>query len=116
MWLKWSIVAGLVAGLLLSAKLWVSTREYPMVPLLGFVPPLPYPLDYLLFGLFGVLLIGILCFRGHLAGAFVIAALALAVLLVLQDQGSSNRGSTNTPSCSRPQGFPTWDVSLRRAP
>jgi hypothetical protein len=40
-WLKRGIVAGLGAGLLLSAKLWVSTREYPLVPLLDFVPPLP---------------------------------------------------------------------------
>ena len=55
--------------------------------LLGFGPPLPYPLDYLLFGLFGVLLVEILLFRGRLAGAFVIGALALAILLVLQDQG-----------------------------
>jgi hypothetical protein len=85
-WLRRSIVAGLVAGLLLSAKLWVSTRDYPLVPLLDLVPPLPYPLDYLLFCLFGILLVGILIFRERLAGALVIAALALAALLVLQDQ------------------------------
>ena len=87
MWLERGTVAGLVAGLLLSAKLWVSTREYPLVPLLDFVPPLPYPLDYLLFGLFGVVLVGFLIFRGRLAGAIVMVALALAVLLVVQDQG-----------------------------
>lgn len=86
-WLKRGTVAALVAGLLLSAKLWVSTREYPLVPLLNFVPPLPYPLDYLLFGLLGVFLVGVLLFRGRLEGAFVVAVLALAVLLVLQDQG-----------------------------
>jgi hypothetical protein len=86
-WLKRGTVGGLVAGLLLSAKLWVSTREYPVVPLLDFISPLPYPLDHLLFGLFGVLLVGILLLRGRLAGACVVAALAVAVLLVLQDQG-----------------------------
>jgi hypothetical protein len=86
LWLRRSIVAGLVAGLLISAKLWVSTREYPLVPLLDIVPPLPYPLDYILFGLFGMLLVEILIFRGRLAGALVIAALALAALLALQDQ------------------------------
>ena len=68
-------------------KLWVSTREYPLVPLLDLVPPLPYPLDYVLFGLFVVLLVGILLFRGRLAGAFAAGALVLATLLVLQDQG-----------------------------
>ena len=72
--------------MLFSVKLWVSTRAYPLVPLLDFVPPLPYPLDYVLFGLFGALLVGVLLFRGRLAGVFVVAALALAALLVLQDQ------------------------------
>ena len=65
----------------------MSTREYPLVPFSEFLPLLPYPLDYLLFGLFGGLLVLILIFRGRLEGAFVVAALALAVLLVLQDQG-----------------------------
>ncbi len=87
MWLNRVIVVGLVVGLLFSTKLWVSTREYPLVPLLGFVPPLPYPLDYLLFALFIALLVGALLFRGRLAGALVVATLALAVPLVLQDQG-----------------------------
>ena len=87
MWLERGVVAGLLAGVLLSVKLWVSAREYPLVPLLDFLAPLPYPLDYLLFGLFGVLLIGALFFRARLGGAFVVAALAVAVLLVLQDQG-----------------------------
>ncbi|HSK99741.1 MAG TPA: hypothetical protein VK869_05340 [Rubrobacteraceae bacterium] len=86
-WLERAIVVSLVVGLLLSAKLWVSTRAYPLVPLLGFVPPLPYPLDYLLFALFTASLIGILIFRERLAGALAVAGLALAVLLVLQDQG-----------------------------
>lgn len=86
-WLKRIIVVSLVAGLVLSARLWVSTREYPLVPLLGFIPPLPYPLDYLLFALFVAVLVGVLLFRGRLAGAFAVAALALAVPLVLQDQG-----------------------------
>ena len=67
-------------------KLWVSTREFPLVPLLVPVLPLPYPLDYILFGLFVVLLVGILLFRGRLAGAFATGALVLAILLVLQDQ------------------------------
>ena len=87
LWLKRGLVAALLAGLLLSPRLWVSTREYPLVPFSEFLPLLPYPLDYLLFGLFGGLLVLILIFRGRLEGAFVVAALALAVVLVLQDQG-----------------------------
>ena len=85
-WLKWGTIASLIAGLLLSAKLWVSTREYPLVPLLDLVPPVPYPLDYVFFGLFVVLLVGILLLRGRLAGAFAAGALVLATLLVLEDQ------------------------------
>jgi hypothetical protein len=86
LWLKRGLIAALIMGLLLSTKLWVSTREYPLVPLSDLVPILPYPLDYLLFGLLGGLLIGILISRGRLAGIFVVAFLALTVLLVLQDQ------------------------------
>lgn len=87
LWLKRGLVTALILGLLLSTKLWVSTREYPLVPFSDFVPLLlPYPLDYLLFGLLGGLLVMILIFRGRLAGILVVAVLALAVLLVLQDQ------------------------------
>ena len=40
------VAAGLMAGMLLSPKLWVSTRLYPLTPAVEFLRPLPYPADY----------------------------------------------------------------------
>lgn len=46
MWLRVAVAAGLIAALLLSPKLWVSTRFYPLTPVAQFIRPLPYPFDY----------------------------------------------------------------------
>lgn len=56
---KTAVVAGFVAGLLLSPKLWVSTRFYPLVPVVHGLPHIPYPLDYLCYGILLVLLFAI---------------------------------------------------------
>src|ERR671917_2684470 len=58
-WLRLVLAAALVAGLLLSPHLWISTRSYPLTPLWDAVPPLPYPADYALFGLLVVLVTGV---------------------------------------------------------
>ena len=83
-WLWWVVALGLIAGLLLSPKLWVSTRTYPLTPLFG-LPPLPYPADYVLFGLFGILLVGAAAFRRKAAALFAAAALGLTLFFILQD-------------------------------
>jgi hypothetical protein len=76
----------MIAGLLLSPNLWVSSRTYPLIPLFDFVPPLSYPLDYALFGLFILLVSGVAVFGGRrVAGWFAVAAVVLAALLALQD-------------------------------
>jgi len=54
--LRVTIAAGLIAGLLLSPKLWVSTRLYPLTPVAGFLKPLAYPFDYAVYILLLVLL------------------------------------------------------------
>ena len=59
---KTTVVVGLAAGMLLSPKLWVSTRFYPLVPVFHFLPRIPLPLDYV-------------CFAGLLA---LLAAIAFA--------------------------------------
>ena len=47
---KTTVVVGLAAGMLLSPKLWISTRFYPMVPVFPWLPRIPMPVDYLCFG------------------------------------------------------------------
>ena len=46
---KTVVVVGLAAGMLLSPKLWVSTRFYPVVPVFHWLPRIPFPLDYVCF-------------------------------------------------------------------
>jgi len=56
---KTTVVVGLAASMLLSPKVWVSTRLYPVVPAFHWLPRIPFPLDYLCFGALLALLAGI---------------------------------------------------------
>jgi hypothetical protein len=85
-WLRIALAAGLVAGLLLSPNLWISTRSYPLTPLWDAVPPLPYPTDHALFGLLMVLVTGVGVARGRAIGWLGISALVIAAFLVVQDE------------------------------
>jgi hypothetical protein len=85
-WLRLVLAAGLVAGLLLSPNLWISTRYYPLTPLWDAVPPLPYPADYVLFGLFVALIAGVEAVRGRAMGWLAVGALVLAAFFVVQDE------------------------------
>jgi len=44
---KTAVVLGFAAGLILSRRLWISTRFYPLVPVVRSLPAIPYPLDYI---------------------------------------------------------------------
>jgi hypothetical protein len=85
-WLRLALAAALIAGLVLSPNLWVSsTRTYPLTPLWDLVPPLPYPADYALFGLFVALAAGVGIARGQTLGWLAAVALAAVAFLVLGD-------------------------------
>jgi hypothetical protein len=58
-WLKATVGAGLAAGFLLSPKLWVSSRMYPLAPVWQFLPVIPPPFDYAWFGVLLALLVWI---------------------------------------------------------
>lgn len=74
---------GAAACMLSAPKLWVSTgRLYPPVPAWG-LESLPYPLDYVLFGLALAALAGMSVFRKQV---FPAAFLILAAALVALDQ------------------------------
>ena len=87
--LRLTLAAGLVAGLLLSPNLWVSTRPYPLTPLWDAIPPLPYPADYALFGFLVALVAGVGVARGRTMGWLAAGALALAAFFVLEDESRS---------------------------
>jgi uncharacterized membrane protein YphA (DoxX/SURF4 family) len=50
LYLRVAIVAGTLASMALSHKLWLSTRFYPLTPVFPFLKPIPSPFDYILFG------------------------------------------------------------------
>jgi hypothetical protein len=81
------VAAGLMAGLLLSPKLWVSTRIYPLTPVVQFLKPLPYPLDYAVYILLLALLAVTAAARGLPSPRWWIAAsVLLLAALCAQDQ------------------------------
>jgi predicted DCC family thiol-disulfide oxidoreductase YuxK len=83
-WLKIIISIGFLFGLFLSPKLWVSSRFYPLTPVLSVLPPIPYPFDWIILLVFlGVLAAVIATSRPR---PFIWLAVALVLLMVFLDQ------------------------------
>lgn len=79
-----ALLAGLLAGVGVSWKLWITDRVFPHFPVWEELGPLPPPWDLVLFGVYlGAVLVALLTPRRRLPLAVV---LALSVLLALQDQ------------------------------
>src|SRR5438067_2249856 len=83
-WLKITLALALGPGFILSWRLWISSRQFPLVPVITNLPPVPFPLDYIWFALLLGLLLAI-CIRAQ-PRKLVIAFLVLASLLSLLDQ------------------------------
>jgi uncharacterized membrane protein YphA (DoxX/SURF4 family) len=81
---KTVVVAGFVAGLWLSPKLWVSTRFYPLVPVFPHLPHIPFPLDYLCYGFLLLLLCAIAFVEKPRTYIFTFAAFIFAYSLLDQ--------------------------------
>jgi hypothetical protein len=75
------VCLGLIAGLLLSPKLWLTARSYPLTPVCDFLPPLPPPFDAAVFAAMIALLMMISAVPGAkwLTAAFLALAFALAI-------------------------------------
>lgn len=82
--LRIAIAGALFAGLVLSPKLWLSERVYPMTPVFAILRPIPGPFDYILYGAMLAMLVAIAMLERpvKLIGAFV----ALAIAISLFDQ------------------------------
>ena len=79
--LRTLVIAGLLAGFLLSPKLWTSARFYPQTPVWSALHPLPVPFDRIVFGALLLALIAGLFARPRLPlAAFLVLAAALAAL------------------------------------
>jgi hypothetical protein len=79
-----ALAASILACLAFSGKLWLSARLYPLVPVLGVVPPFPWPLDLFVLALLVGLLVGLVA--RPLSWPLAAAVVGLFALLFAQDQ------------------------------
>jgi uncharacterized membrane protein YbaN (DUF454 family) len=82
--LKIILASGCFAGLLLSARLWLSARDYPLTPVTEKLPAVPQPLDYVLF--ISLLVLLILIAAAARPFKYAAAFLLVALFLCLSDQ------------------------------
>ena len=83
-WTRLVIVIGFLSGLLLSSKLWVSTRFFPLIPVFPGLPRIPYPLDYVYFVVLLALLVAIAISSNP--RIFILVFVILVLILALLDQ------------------------------
>ena len=78
------VVLGFAAGFLMSHRLWITSRAYPMIPILHGLPAIKYPLDYVCAGVLYLLLW--LIALGSKPRAYTFGFAGLLIFLALYDQ------------------------------
>ena len=81
---KTAVVLGFAAGFLLSHRLWISSRYYPLIPIFHNLPRIPFPLDYICAGVM-FLLLWLIAFAAK-PRPYIFGFAALLVFLALFDQ------------------------------
>jgi len=83
-WLKITLAVALICGFGLSWRLWISSRLFPLSPVTGWLPAVPFPFDYIWL----VLLLGLLLAIAVIAHPrrLILLFLLLAGILSLWDQ------------------------------
>jgi hypothetical protein len=77
-----TLCLAIAGGMLLSPRLWISSRSFPTMPVSARLPAIPFPLDYLLFGALLLLLVVSALVRKP-RGALAATAAVIAVIGVL---------------------------------
>ncbi|MEX1095631.1 MAG: MauE/DoxX family redox-associated membrane protein [Planctomycetales bacterium] len=83
-WLKVVIAGAMASGMLLSPKLWLSDRSYPLTPVSDLLPGIPSPGDRVWFGTLLALLVGVALLPRP--RTLIVLFVLLAGLLSLWDQ------------------------------
>jgi predicted DCC family thiol-disulfide oxidoreductase YuxK/uncharacterized membrane protein YphA (DoxX/SURF4 family) len=83
-WLKAMIVLVFCVGLVMSPRLWIGPRTYPLAPALSFLPSSIYPADLFLYGALFVLASAILV--SARPQKFILLFLGIVVVFCLLDQ------------------------------
>ncbi|HEY6970361.1 MAG TPA: DoxX family membrane protein [Candidatus Angelobacter sp.] len=84
LWLKVTLSVALIGAFGLTWRLWVSSRLFPLSPVTGFLPVIPFPLDVIWLGLIFVLLLAIVIVKQP--RKLIFSFLVFAGLLSLWDQ------------------------------
>lgn len=82
--LKAVIAAGLISFLLLSPKLWITTRLFPLTPVFTWLPALPFPFDYYTYYALIALLVVIMILPVY--RALILCFAFLFIIAALMDQ------------------------------
>jgi hypothetical protein len=82
--LKFTVLAGLAAGLALSPRLWLSGRRYPLVPVLGSLPTIQPPADGVIYA--AILILTLLAAVFVRSRKVLAALIAVAALYALFDE------------------------------
>lgn len=83
-WLKAVLAVGFIVSLLLSTKLWLTDRTYPLTPVLSNLPQPNFPFDYLLYGSLIVCLFFTIFHKNF--KRYLIGSIILVTFLLLLDQ------------------------------
>ncbi len=76
--------AGFFVAVLLSRHLWLTSRHYPLIPVLSGLPQIPYPFDYVCLALMAALLVAIA--SAPKPKLYLTVFLVLVIVLALLDQ------------------------------
>jgi uncharacterized membrane protein YphA (DoxX/SURF4 family) len=79
-----AVVLGFAGGFLLSHRLWINSRSYPLIPIFHGLPAIKFPLDYICAGVLYLLLWSIAIASKPRAN--ILSFAALLVVLALYDQ------------------------------
>jgi len=83
-WLRAVLATAFLCDFLLSWKLWIASRSYPLTPVSDSLPTIHFPFDYIVFIALLILLPAIMI--SSRSRAYILAFVVLAALLSLWDQ------------------------------
>ena len=84
LWLRAVLATAFLCGFLLSWKLWIASRSYPLTPVSDSLPTIHFPFDYIVFIALLILLPAIMI--SSRSRRYILVFVVLAALLSLWDQ------------------------------
>lgn len=112
-WLKACLAIGFIAGLLLTTKLWLADRTYPLTPVFQNLPQPSFPLDYIIYcALIFCLLFSV--FSRHFK-IYLFTSIGCVLLLTLLDQTRLQPWAYQYALMLLVLGFYSWQASDQKS-